>query len=156
MRKVLFATAALVLSNGIAMAGNSVDVKITAEQDPLCEITTASSPIALGSVVDVAVPGNFEYKCNFVGTPKLTFKSFSGGVTNGSDTATYGIYLNDFAPGGPPSSWLQSNATPQSYVGITTTVAPNVVVSPYFQVGLTQPLPVAGSYTDTLTIVIEP
>lgn len=158
MRRILLAASALVLSTGAAMAADSASIAIDALQAPTCDITTVSASITLAGL-DVAVPGTFEYVCNFVGDPTLNFVSTNGGVVtaeNGGGSATYGIWLNTAAPGGPPSSWLQSLNTPQAYTGITTSNPANVVVTPVFQVGLTSALPVAGAYSDTLTISISP
>jgi hypothetical protein len=160
MRKILLATAALALGAGAAYAADSENVEITAEQAPLCDITNISSNIPLAGV-DVAVAGVLQYECNFVGSPTFTFTSANGGVAtleNGGGVADYGIYVNDVAPGGPPSSWLQASAatTPQVYPGISFSAPANTTISPFFSVGLTQALPVAGSYSDTLTVDIAP
>lgn len=158
MRRILLATAALALSAGSAFAADTATVAIDAFQAQTCDITASSSNISLAAL-NVAVSGVFQYQCNFVGNPTLNFVSGFGGVKtteNGGGIATYGIYLNDNLPGGPPNTWLQSNATPQSYPAITLSAPANTTISPTFQVGLTQALPVAGTYSDTLTISITP
>jgi len=158
MRRILLAASALAFSAGAAIAADTASIPIDAYQAPVCVITASSPSISLAAV-DVPVPGLFQYKCNFVGDPTLNFISANGGVVtaeNGGGTATYGIWLNTAAPGGPPSSWLQSSGTPQAYTGITTSNPANTIITPVFQVGLTQALPVAGNYADTLTITINP
>ncbi len=159
MRRILLAASAFVLVGaGAAFAADDAQIEINAEQAPECIITDVSESITLTGL-DVPVPGTFKYKCNFEGDPELNFISTNGGVVtgeNGGGSATYGIWLNTAAPGGPPSSWLQSSNTPQNYVGITTSFPANAEITPVFQVGLTQALPVAGVYTDTLTIEISP
>ncbi len=163
MRRLLLATSALaLLGAGSAMASGSSQTQITATNPQNCQINSASPSIDLGTVVNVAVPGTFTYQCNFQGAPTLTFQSANGGVStaqNGGGLANYGIYLNDAAPGSPPSTWLQASAATGAgavYNGITTELTANAAVSPVFQVGLSQTLPVAGTYADTLTISIAP
>ena len=159
MRKFIAAAAVAAFATATpAFAADSGNTQITAELAPTCSIVNQSSSIALAGV-DVPVSGVFQYTCNFNGSPELIFTSANGGVKtteNGGSTKAYGIYLNDSAPGGPPSTWLQSSATPQSYTGISSSAPANSVRSPYFAVGLTQALDVAGSYSDTLTININP
>jgi spore coat protein U-like protein len=162
MRKYLLITTGLALIGaGAALAADSGSVQITATQQDSCQIDSMSSSLDLGNVVDTPVVGDFQYRCTFVGSPQLTFTSANGGVetsSNGGATADYGIYLNDAAPSSPPSTWLQASAATGgvTYTNITTTVAPNTTVAPSFQVGLTQPLTVSGTYTDTLTVDIAP
>jgi hypothetical protein len=160
MRRILLATAAFAFSAGMAMAADTADVEINAEQLPICDITNISPSVTLGAL-DVGVAGVLEYECNFEGSPTFTFTSLNGGVAtaeNGGGLADYGIYVNDSAPGGPPSTWLQASAatTPQVYPGISFSAPPNSTIAPYFSVGLTSALPVAGVYTDTLTVTIAP
>lgn len=161
MRKLLLSSAALALVGaGSALAADSASVQITATQAQSCTINDGgtSSALDLGTTVDAPIAGTFSYQCNFVGAPTLTFTSTSGGVTDGSNTYDYGIYLNDAAPGSPPSTWLQASASTSGFpfTGITTTTAPNTAVTPYFSVGLSEEITVAGSYADTLTIDIAP
>lgn len=156
MRNILLAAAAvMVAGSGAAMAAGTTNVQITASQVATCEIVAVSTTLAL-TTVDASVPGNFQYKCNFDGQPTISFASANGGVKNGAYTSKYGIYLNDAAPVSPPSAWLQSNLTPQSYNNITNSTPPNTIITPSFAVGLTEPLAVAGNYTDQLTISITP
>jgi hypothetical protein len=152
--------AALALIGAGAAMADTASVEITATQEETCTInaSSTSSSIALGAV-DEAVAGVFEYQCNFVGSPTLTFTSTNGGVSNGTDIADYGIYLNDTAPSSAPSTWLQASAATGSgavYNNITSTTAANTNTPTNFSVGLTEALPVAGDYSDTLTIDLVP
>jgi hypothetical protein len=165
MRRILLATTAFALSAGMAMAADDADVEITAEQEPLCQITAVSGSIPLGAV-NVGVQGTFEYTCNFEGAPHFIFSSANGGVytsENGTATADYGIFLNDLTPaasGYPtPSTWLKaSDANPvgAEFDGISISAPPNSNIATEFWVGLVEALPVAGSYSDLLTIEITP
>ena len=159
MRTLVMSCAALALIGAGAAMADSASVQITASQEETCTINAASTSdsIELGAV-DEAVAGVFEYQCNFVGAPTLTFTSTNGGVTNGSDTADYGIYLNDTAPSSAPSTWLQASAATGGVVfnNITATTAANTNTPTNFSVGLTEALPVAGDYSDTLTIDLVP
>ncbi|MCE9523489.1 MAG: hypothetical protein K8S25_13785 [Alphaproteobacteria bacterium] len=165
MRKVLLTTAAFAfIGAGSAMAADTANVEITAEQAPVCDITAVSGSIPLAGV-NVAVPGLFEYECNFEGSPTFTFTSANGGVEttdNGGGIADYGIFLNDQTPAALsvplPSDWQPASGATAGvvYGSISLSAPPNTTITPYFSVGLTQPLPVAGSYSDTLTIDIAP
>lgn len=160
MRRILLAASAFAFSAGMAMAADTADVEITAEQAPLCDITAISGNIPLAGV-DVAVAGTLEYQCNFEGNPIFTFTSLNGGVMtteNGGATVDYGIWVNDVAPIGAPSGWLQASTAlvPQVYPGISFSAPPNSTITPFFSVGLSAALPVAGSYSDTLTVDIAP
>lgn len=162
MRKILLATVAFtVIGGGAAMAAGTAAVLITATQPQSCQVNSFSASLDLGNAVDVAVPGSFVYQCNFVGSPTMKFTSLNGGVhtaADGGHTSDYGIYLNDTAPSSAPSTWQQASAATAgvTYNGITATTAAGTPVSPSFQVGLTQVLPVAGAYSDTMTIDITP
>jgi hypothetical protein len=164
MRNLLITAAvAALVSAAPAFAGNTKATEVNASLPATCSIIEQSASLTLGAVGE-AVPGSFQYTCNFIGSPALTFSSANGGVynpENGKSTKKYGIYLNDAAPSVSPSSWLQSSATPQAYPSpdtgnITTSNPANVTVSPHFEVALTEALDVAGTYTDTLTISIAP
>ena len=161
MRKIIFSTVAAVaaLTSTSAFAAGSAQVAVNANLAKECKITASSSAITLTN--DKApVAGNFEYSCNFVGSPTLTFKSANGGVKtddNGGATADYGIYLNDTAYSNDTSNWLRaSQAIGQNYDGITTTVTANTPVAPKFAVALVDTLTIAGTYSDTLTITVAP
>jgi hypothetical protein len=158
MRTLVTSCAVLALIGAGSAMADSTSVEITATQEETCQINAGTSTtIALGDV-DEPIAGTFEYECNFVGSPHLTFTSANGGVTNGSDVADYGIYLNDVAPASPPSAWLQASASTSGaeFDGITSTTAANTNTTTNFSVGLTEPLPVAGDYSDTLTIDLVP
>lgn len=162
MRNVLFAGVVLTaFSSSAAMASGSAAVLITATEAQSCQVNSFSPSLDLGNAVNVAVPGSFVYQCNFAGSPTMKFTSLNGGVHTASDgghTADYGIYLNDAAPASAPSTWLQASAATAgvTFNGITSSTTAGTPVSPSFQVGLTQVLPVAGSYSDTMTIDIAP
>ncbi|MDZ4865739.1 MAG: hypothetical protein SGI91_00315 [Alphaproteobacteria bacterium] len=164
MRRILLATAALAFSAGMAMAADDADIEITAEQEMLCEITQVSGSIPLAGV-NVGVQGVFNYTCNFEGSPHFIFTSTNGGVytsENGTATADYGIFLNDQTPavsGFPtPSTWLKASdsTTGAEFDGISLSSPPNDEMVTEFWVGLVEALPVAGSYSDTLSINITP
>lgn len=168
MRTFLTAAASAALLSGAALAADSAQTEVFADIEEVCTITTQSAQIDLTNAApDTSVAGTFTYQCNFVGSPLLTFTSANGAMVNtenGGDTVEYGIYLNDAAPGGPPSTWLSSGdaQTGVSYGpggdfgNITTTTLPNTDVSPFFAVGPLESFDVAGYYTDVLTITIAP
>jgi hypothetical protein len=158
--------AALLIAGAPAYAGGTNATQVSSTVTKTCQINAGSSSVIdlTGLPVNTPQAGTFNYQCNFAGgNVGLRFTSSFGGVKNGSDVANYGIFLNDQTPaalGYPsPSQWLQaSNATGGGvpFVNISVPLAPNTQRSPYFYVGLTQPVTVAGTYTDTLTIQITP
>ncbi len=106
MRRILLATAAFAFSAGFAMAADTANVELSAEQPQLCTINTGNQNVDLGYVVDVTKPLVFNYQCNFdAGSASINLASTNGGVKNGTNVATYGVWLNDLAPVGLPSSW---------------------------------------------------
>lgn len=168
MRRILLAAVAFAFAGaGSALAVDTASIPINAVNPPVCDIVASSPNITLLGV-DVPVAGNFQYTCNFIGDPTLTFQSANGGVKtleNGGGTANYGIWLNTLAPGVPPSGWLQASGATGGGVtylggalgsGITSSTAANSIVTPVFQVGLSTAMPVAGTYSDLLTITINP
>ena len=162
MRKIIFSTVAAVaaLTSTSAFAAGSAEVAINAELAKECKITASSSSITLTNN-KVPVAGQFEYSCNFTGSPTLTFASANGGVkTTSGDAAAadYGIYLNDTAYTNDTATWLKASeaTTAQTFDDITTTDAPNTTKSPSFAVALLEDLTVAGTYSDTLTITVAP
>jgi hypothetical protein len=149
-----------------ALAAGTNGAEVSASVTQTCQINVGTSTIVdlTGAGVNTPVQGTFYYQCNFTGgNTTLRFTSANGGVKNGADLANYGIFLNDLSPaavGAPlPTQWLQaSNATGGGvpFVNIAVPTAVNTQMSPYFYLGLTQPVTVAGTYLDTLTIQISP
>lgn len=163
MRRILLAGAALAFGAGVAIAGDSAEVYLSAEQPQICTINTGDQNVDLGYVVDVTKPLAFNYECNFnAGSANINLASTNGGVKNGANVATYGVWLNDAAPAGSPSGWDQSNTMLLSgggrdYLGLLAGWGTaNNPTNAGFAVGLTQALPVAGVYTDTLVVTISP
>lgn len=144
----------------------AADVAVATSVGQLCQINagTSSAIDMTGYAVNTPVAGVFKYQCNFAGgNTILRFTSANGGVKNGSNLADYGIFLNDQTPGAlgapNPNQWLRaSNSTGAGvpFFNIAVPTAANVEQTPYFYVGLIQPVTVAGTYTDTLTITILP
>lgn len=166
MRKLIVtaAIAAAALASP-AYASNSAQTEVNASLAQSCAISNVSPSLTLGGL-DVPVQGAFTYSCNFTGQPSITIQSANGGVAtvdnNNTYKVNYGVWVNDAAPSSAPSAWAQaSNLTgpgqtfgPSS--GFLTTTAPNAPQNPYYYVGRTSPITVAGTYTDTLTFTINP
>ena len=90
-------------------------------------------------------------------------QSLNGGVKteeNGGKLNTYAVWLNDAASTTDYTTWLQSGdmtgagASATSWVGGSTT--PNTEMTPNLRFRLLNALTVAGTYSDTLTVTIEP
>jgi len=141
------------------------DVAVTSSVERACQIngSTSTAIDLTGDAVNTPHAGLFEYQCNFAGGPVIiNIKSDNGGLKNGTSLANYGVFLNDQTPaalGVPnPSGWAQASALTAGFpfFNITVPTTANVAKQPPFYVGLTQPVTVAGTYTDTLHITISP
>lgn len=158
--------AILLTSVGPALAEGSHGVQVSGSVTQACQINAGSSSIIdlTGLGVNVAEAGVFEYQCNFAGgNTIINIKSDNGGLKNGLVVANYGVFLNDQTPaalGAPnPVNWVQASSLTGGgvpFFNITVPSAANTPKLPYFYVGLTQPTPVAGTYTDVLTFTISP
>lgn len=161
MKRYLVAAAALLA--GPALAADSDSTRVFADIGAECVINAQSAEIDVSNAApNTWVNGVFAYQCNFIGSPTLTFTSLNGALVNpdnGGDSVDYGIYLNDAPVSGTPSSaLLASTATGGGVVfnNITTTLAANQEVTPFFAVGPVAALTVAGTYEDVLSIEISP
>lgn len=144
---------------------SATDVTVSANVTADCQINAGTSGLIdlTGQAIGTPVPGTFKYQCNFAGpNVLLRFTSTNGGIKNGSSLADYGIFLNDQTPAAvnpTPANWLHAaNATGGGVVfpNISVPLSANTERSPYFYIALLQPTPVAGMYSDTLTIEIIP
>lgn len=113
--------------------------------------------------------GKIAYSCNYIGTPTVTITSANGGLTpdskavaNGAALVPYQLVFGDRATangaqGGMISgSFTQAVSSQTDALGWTSTAAANQAVNPTFAIYLTNPMTVAGSYSDTVTITIAP
>ena len=160
MRKLILSTAVALaaMTSSAAFAAGSAEVAVNASLAPSCSIVSSSPSLTL--VGTAAVPGDFTYKCNFTGSPSVSFTSANGGVkSTGTDanTADYYIYLNDNAgTAGAGSARASTIGASNPFTDITKTTAPNTNTTPSFSLALVSPLTVAGTYQDTLTISVAP
>lgn len=170
MRKLIVtaAIAAAALASP-AFASGTASTSVTADLARNCTLDNVTSAIQLGAVNE-AKGGTFQYTCNFIGNPTVTIQSANGAVTtveNGGSSADYGVYVNDRTPadaGYPtPSDWAKASQLTGG--GITfgpsngflmTGTTPGAQNSPYYYVGLTTPITVAGHYSDVLTFTLNP
>jgi len=149
MRKLLLAATALTIAGvGSALASGSDSITVTTFVPQSCTVSIASTNVALPANGDATAPEAFSYTCNYgTGTADLTFSSGSGGVTDGSTTYVYNI-----TPSTGPAGTSAAPVLNTSGVNAT----PNTPTAASFTLDLVDPIVIAGTYTDTLTISIAP
>jgi hypothetical protein len=158
---MITAAAAAMFAASPAMASATSQTQVDATLAPACNILSSSASITLGAK-DEQKNGTFSYRCNFVGSPTITIKSDNGGVkysgANGESLKDYGVYVNDTDASSVPSSWAQASSMTSGYdfTGISTSAPANTDITPFFHVGLSQDLDLAGTYNDVLTFTINP
>lgn len=143
MRKVLLAGAALLATAGVAFAG-SASVQVETEVPQVCGVQIAAGPVDLPFNGDPVTHG-FQYRCNYTGDADVSFTSLYGGVSSDSGATAHNYSITS------------SLATGDAAAGATDTVAvvPGGVATD-FTLALVDPIILAGSYEDTLTITIAP
>lgn len=162
MRKILLAGAAMLATTGMAMAGNSEPIKISAFVTAKC---TVANPNDIGFTDDAplnaTVTGNFSFSCNFAGsnstgtTPlKVTFKSNEGGLVNPADTTGPKDY--EFTYGTNPLVTSASLASGDGAPYPETSSGPGETNTRTFLVRLKEELTVNGTYQDTINVTVAP
>jgi hypothetical protein len=146
MRKILLASAALVLSAGSAMAVTDDDATVAIEaslaQD--CDITIAETALSIGPTTGDADTSDVTTSCNYVGAHAVSFSSLNGGVKNlAGDIVDYKVTFDA----------LTHTTGDAGEFGSDPTVTQGTKV---LSVALAADLIVAGDYTDTLTITVTP
>jgi len=150
MRKVLLATAAfVVLGTGTALAAGSNPTTISATVLQNCTIT---DPADIDLSSSATGSSGFDFTCNFggSGTPlplNIGFQSANGGLVNPDDATTrgYDITYNSVTFAASTSLVLQADTS--SGAGNTN--------SRTFDVTRVA-LPIAGLYSDVLTVSVAP
>lgn len=160
MRKHLLATSALVVLSAIpAMAADSETVVVSASVSATCSLTDPNN-VNFGTdplVGDTEI-SNFSFTCNFAGDGgegalQVSFQSANGGLANVND-GTDRSYTVKY--GANPAVTAASIAAPADIDYPETSAVANVANARSFVVELAEALPVAGAYSDTLTVSIVP
>lgn len=160
MRKLLLASAAIVvLGVPTAMAAGSHGVQVTATVTETCGLT-APNDVTFGEDPEVGASdtSTFDLECNFAGEGgnpiplTVSFESANGGLSNPGDTEArdYTIAYQS----GTPFTASSTQGTPED-IGDSVTAA-NTAEARTFVVTLADALPVAGAYSDTLTVSVVP
>lgn len=146
MRKLLLATTAFaVLGAGQALASGNDSVTVTTIVNESCSVSIPGTNVSLPADGSAATAEAFSFTCNYTGsTAALTYTSLNGGV--GSSANPYNIVPSVGASG-------VSNATFSSGPLATTALTP---VNATVTLDLVNPILIAGTYNDTLTISILP
>ena len=148
MRKLLLASAAIaVMGAGPAMALDSDTITIQSTLAQACQVDIANTTAVMPANGSPSALEAFSFECNFGGEgATLSFASTFGGVSNGFTTHVYNIVPSTGAPGTSAVTFPNFPLIP----------LPNTPVNASFTVDLVNPILVAGTYSDTLTISITP
>ena len=159
MRKLLLAASALVvLGAAPAMALDSETVIVSASVSATCSVSDPND-VSFGTdpVVGATNTSNFSFTCNFagnsVGTLQVSFQSANGGLANVND-GTDRSYTVKY--GANAAVTAASIEVPADIDYPETSGAANVANARSFTVQLAEALPVAGAYSDTLTVSVAP
>jgi len=160
MRKVLLASAALVLLGApVAMAAGTQGVIVSATVTETCSLTDPND-VSFGTdpLVGATDSSSFDLECNFAGVGgnpillSVSFSSFNGGLKNVNDPTARGYEITY----GTNAAFTAASAFAAPVPFADSVVAANTAESRGFDVELTEELPVAGGYTDTLTVAVVP
>lgn len=157
MRKILLAGAALLATTGMAMASDLEGVAISALVTASCSLTDpADITFPTNSTNGATDTRSFSFSCNFAGnngnTLAVSFQSVNGGLTHGADPVvrTYDLeYGLNTAVSSAAIKTVDVDYPENS-------AAANVAELRSFKVTLTDSLPVAGTYADTLNVSVAP
>lgn len=146
MRKLLLATAAFaIFGAGQALAAGSDSVTVTTIVQESCSVDIPGTNVSLPADGSAAAAEAFSFTCNYTGsTAALTYTSLNLGV--GSAANPYNIVPSVGASG-------TSGAAFSSGPLATTALTP---VNATVTLDLVNPILIAGTYNDTLTISILP
>jgi spore coat protein U-like protein len=161
MRNILLATAALaIVGTGTAMAAGpqTQGVQVTATVTASCSLTDPDD-VSFGPdpLVGATDTSNFSFTCNFAGDGgegalQIGIESDNGGLANPAD-GTDRSYTISYE-GGTPFTAASAEGAPVLIPESSTTAGVAELRS--FEVALAEALPVAGSYSDTLTVSVAP
>jgi hypothetical protein len=175
MMKKIFSLSVLALAAAATpafAADSTVQVTVDAELAKACAFDSGSSETSLTLSNDLRdANGSITYSCNYIGTPLVTLTSANGAlapdeesVELGAVPVPYQIRFGDDAELNSGNIGLAASAfvggiasdTDTSDGGWTHSTTPNEPVSPNLAIYLTNPIKIAGSYSDTLTCSIAP
>lgn len=155
MRKVLLASTALALMAGSAIAADSESTQVTATVSATCSLTDPDD-VSFGTdpLVGAFDTSNFNFTCNFAGDGgegalQLSIDSANGGLANVNDSEVRDYTVNYNSTGA-----VLASALPPSFPESSS--AAGAANARAFVVTLAEALPVAGAYSDTLTVSIVP
>jgi hypothetical protein len=150
MRKILLAGAAMLATTGMAMALGSDTITVSTTLAQACSVSITSTSVTMPSDGNLSGSEAFSYQCNYAsGTTTLTFDSGFNGVSADGGTTTFAYNIT------PSTGAAGTSAAPFNNTPVVNAVA-NAPSNASFTVDLLNPLAVAGTYTDTLTISIAP
>lgn len=155
MRKILLATTVFAILSAPAFA-DSVSVQVQASVDQVCAFDAPPANVAItGTTTGSSGDNTFSFHCNS-GTNTLpvtiSFQSTSGGLVNANDalTRSYDIEYD----GGTP--FAASTAVLLPVDQLDDADANAGVTSRTWTATLSENLPVAGAYSDTVAVTLTP
>lgn len=173
MKKLLSlsAVALAAVATPALAAPSSVDVSVSAQLAKACAFNGGVSDTSMTLGNDQRYDsGVVAYSCNYIGTPVVTIVSLNGALAPDAASATagavpvpYQVRYGDSAAANSGDDGLFAsqftgggiNST-SDVNGWTSTTVPNQLVSPLLAIYLTNPIAIAGNYSDTLTFSIAP
>ena len=145
MRKILLAGAAMLATTSMAMAAGTDSVTVSTTVAESCSVSITATTVTLPADTTPSAVVPFTFTCNYTGsTAALTYTSTNGGA--GSSANPYDIITLVGDDGDSTAPLVTSGLA-------TTALNP---VSNSFQLQLQDPILIAGSYSDTLTVSVAP
>ncbi|MBW8296717.1 spore coat protein U domain-containing protein [Sphingopyxis sp.] len=164
MKKMFLAVAAVAVAAAVpataqtgttvtGTANGSIDVPLSGTLAKKCILSSfLNGPFDALNLETTAVQGaeSLSLNCNYGGTASVTFSSANGGaMKSGANSLPYNFILS----GSPLSSGV-SLATAQTWGGFPAVT--NSAQTRSMSVQLTSAATVAGTYTDTVTVAVQP
>ncbi len=162
MRKILLAGAAMLATTGMAMAVTTSGTQITLQT----EVTRACS-VVFDDTSTLALPSNGDESsgkgvtlaCNFTDTSAdITFASSFQGVkstTVNPDAPNPFPYTMTYQHGASPIVALGDSSAPRTAPDVASVPGPAVTTG-VFKAKLVNPILVAGTFSDTVTVSVAP
>jgi len=152
----MFAAPAFAQSNPTSAPNGSIEIPLSGTLAKRCIVSAfLNGPFDALNLESTAVQGaeSLSSSCNYAGQSTVTFSSANNGALKSGDIAIpYKFYLS-----GSPLSGGVSLSSPQVWSAFPSGgTAPNTTGTRSMSVQLDSIATVAGTYTDTITVAVQP